>query len=68
MINISGLKEYIYTLSLGEDDRMKNILQIRDNMERKYKRIYDNTNDINNNRQTAPAPKIISFLSESFCK
>ena len=46
LINISGLKEYIHTLSLNEEDRMKNILQIRDNMERKYKRIYKNTKDL----------------------
>ena len=46
ILNINGLKEYIYTLSLNEEDRMKNILQIRDNMERKYKRIYKNTKDL----------------------
>ena len=46
LININSLKEFLHALSINEDDRMKNILQIRDNMERKYKRIFKNTNDI----------------------
>ena len=46
ILNINGLKEFIYTLSLNEDDRMKSILHIRDNMEHKYKRIYKNTKDL----------------------
>jgi len=46
LINISGLKDFIYELSLGEDDNMKRILHIRDKQERKYKRIFKYTNDI----------------------
>jgi 5'-3' exonuclease len=46
LINISGLKDFIYELSLEEDDNMKSILHIRDKQEHKYKRIFKYTNDI----------------------
>ena len=46
LININGLKDYIYELSKDEDIRIKGILTIRDNQQHKYTRIYKNTNDI----------------------
>jgi len=64
LINISGLKEYIHILSLNEDDRMKNILQIRDNMEHKYKRIFNNTNDIKKLEELANHKPILDRVEE----
>ena len=64
LININGLKEYIHALSLNEDDRMKNILQIRDNMERKYKRIFNNTNDIKKLEELANHKPILDRTEE----
>jgi len=46
IINIHALKEFINELSIHEDNRMKNILNIRDKQEKKYTRIFNRTNNI----------------------
>ena len=43
---------------------MKNILQIRDNMERKYKRIFNNTNDIKKLEELANHKPILDRMEE----
>ena len=42
---MSSFKEFIYELSLNEDKRIKNIMDIRSKQEHKYKRMYDNAVD-----------------------
>jgi len=45
IININFLKEFIHELSIREDDRIKDILNIRDKQENKFKKMYNNAKD-----------------------
>lgn len=44
-INVDNFKQFIYELYKTENQRLSYILKIRNNQEKKFKKIYDNSND-----------------------
>ena len=53
-INIKFLKMLFYELCINEDKRIKNILNIRDKQENKFKYIYENEKDKDKVKQNIP--------------